>query len=207
MSKLHVLNHPLTGNYLKNMRDKNSTPEVFRAQVKRLGVMLALEATKDLLVKSVTVDTPLCETHENVTDQSVAIVPILRAGLGLMEPFLDLMPDAKTYCLGLYRNEETHEPVTYYNKLDEYEMVDAVYVIDPMLATGGSAIITIDALKSWGATRIKFIGLIGAPEGVKALQTAHGDVDIYLAALDDHLNENAYIVPGLGDAGDRVFNS
>lgn len=207
MSKLHVLSHPLTGNFLKNMRDKNSAPEVFRAQVRRLGYMLALEATQDLQTASQKVQTPLCETTENVVSQSVAIVPILRAGLGLMEPFLELIPFAKTYCLGLYRDEQTHEPVSYYNKLDDYEGVDVVYVIDPMLATGGSAIMTIDALKKAGAAKIKFIGLIGAPEGVKALQEAHGDVNIYLAALDDHLNDDAYIVPGLGDAGDRIFNS
>lgn len=211
MADVHVLNHPLTGQFLRAMRDKDSTPEVFRAQVKRLGLLLALECSKDLKTAPQTVQTPLCETTEDVVSDSVAIVPILRAGLGLMEPFLELMPQAKTYCLGLYRNEQTHQPVSYYNKLDECEMVDVVYVIDPMLATGGSAIMTIDALREWGTQKkdmqIKFIGLIGAPEGVKALQEAHSDVDIHLAALDDHLNEDAYIVPGLGDAGDRIFNS
>jgi len=207
INKLHVLDHPLKGTYLRDMRDKDASSEVFRAQVKRLGHLLVIEATKSLQVQSQEIETPLCKTTENCVFESIALVPILRAGLGLMEPFLDFLPDAKTYCLGLYRDEQTHQPVSYYNKLDECEMVDVVYVIDPMLATGGSAIMTIDALKEWGAKNIKFIGLIGAPEGVKALNDAHNDVDIYLAALDERLNEDAYIVPGLGDAGDRIFNS
>ena len=207
MPNVYTLDHPLTGRYLKAMRDKNSSPEVFRAQVSRLGHMLALEAATDLKTRKQEVATPICMTQEDVPSETVAIVPILRAGIGLMEPFLDFLPEAKVLCLGMYRNEDTHLPVSYYNKLNEYNVVDVVYVVDPMLATGGSAIMTIDALKEWGASKIKFVGLIGAPEGVKALHEAHPDVDIHLGALDDHLNENAYIVPGLGDAGDRIFNS
>jgi len=207
MAALTVLDHPLTGAYLAKLRDKASSPETFRAQVTRLGHLLALEATKDLTVAPTKVETPMCQTQENVPTQSIAIAPILRAGLGLMQPFLDFIPDAHVLCLGLYRDEQTHEPVSYYNKLNESPKADITYVIDPMLATGGSAIMTIDALKKWGAKDIKFIGLIGAPKGVKALQSAHPDVDIILAALDERLNEDAYIIPGLGDAGDRIFNS
>ncbi|MEM9469730.1 MAG: uracil phosphoribosyltransferase [Pseudomonadota bacterium] len=207
MSNVHVLNHPLAKTYLATLRDKNSAADVFRAQAKRLAYMLALEITNDIKVKPQTIKTPIKKTEESVLDESIALVPILRAGLGMVEPFTDFLPDAKVYCYGAYRNEETHQPVPYYNKLDEYEMVDTAYVLDPMLATGGSAIITIDALKEWGVQRIKFAGLIGAPEGVEALHKAHADVEIYLAALDEGLNENAYIVPGLGDAGDRIFNS
>ncbi len=207
MANVKILEHPLAGSFLLKMRDKNSSPEVFRAQVKKLGRMLALEATRDVKTQPKEVETPLCKTKEDVLVQTMAVVPILRAGLGLLEPFLDFLPEAKTYCLGMYRNEETHEPVTYYNKLDQYEMVDIIYVLDPMLATGGTSVMTIDALKNWGAKNIKFVGLVGAPEGVQALQEAHPDVEIILGTLDDHLNENAYIVPGLGDAGDRIFNS
>ena len=207
MSKLFVLDHPLAGNFLATLRDKATDPHVFRQQVKHLGHMLVIEASKDLEVEAKAIQTPMCETSEDVIAESVGIVPILRAGLGLVDPFLDLMPDSKVLCLGMYRDEETHQPVTYYNKLSEYDLVDVAYVIDPMLATGGSAIITVDALKKWGVKKIKFVGLIGAPEGVKAFQEAHPDVDVHLAAQDDHLNDDAYIIPGLGDAGDRIFNT
>lgn len=207
MSKLFILDHPLAGNFLATLRDKQTSPHVFRQQVKHLGHMLVIEATKDLQTQAKTVQTPLCDTSENVVAETVGIVPILRAGLGLVDPFLDLMPDSKVLCLGMYRNEETHQPVTYYNKLSEYSLVDVAYVIDPMLATGGSAIITVDALKKWGVKKIKFVGLIGSPEGVAAFQDAHPDVDLHLAAQDEKLNEDAYIVPGLGDAGDRIFNT
>lgn len=207
MSKLFVLDHPLAGNFLATLRDKETSPHVFRQQVRHLGHMLVIEAAKDLEVKAKTIETPMCDTSEDVIAENIGIVPILRAGLGLVDPFLDLMPESKVLCLGMYRNEETHQPVTYYNKLSEYDLVDVAYVIDPMLATGGSAIITVDALKKWGVKKIKFVGLIGAPEGVKAFQEAHPDVDVHLAAQDDHLNEEAYIIPGLGDAGDRIFNT
>lgn len=204
---IYVLNHPLKGNYLKNLRDKNSSSEVFRNQVKQLGHLLAVEVTRDLKTKPQTLQTPICETIEQVIYQRIGIVPILRAGIGLVDPFLDFIPDAEVHFLGMYRNEETHQPVSYYNKLPEGRPVDVAYIIDPMLATGGSALATIETLKKWGVKDIKFIGLIGAPEGVKAVHDSHPNVDIFLAALDDHLNENAYIVPGLGDAGDRVFKT
>ena len=206
-NNLFILEHPLKGDFLKLLRDKASDPEVFRQQAKRLGHLLAIEATRDLKVDEKKCDTPICQTNENVACQNIALVPILRAGIGLVDPFLDFLPHAHVHFLGMYRNEETHEPVSYYNKLPEQNDIDTIYILDPMLATGGSAIATIETLKKWGAQHIKFIGLIGSPEGVKALHDQFPEVDIHLAALDDHLNENAYIVPGLGDAGDRIFNS
>ena len=205
--KLHVLEHPLKGSFLKLLRDKGSAPNVFRAQAKRLGHLLAIEATRDLNTKAESFETPICETHEDVVSENIALVPILRAGIGLVDPFLDFLPNAQVHFLGMYRDEQTHEPVSYYNKLPDQPNIDVAYVLDPMLATGGSAIMTIDTLKEWGVSKIKFVGLIGAPEGVKALHDRHPDVDVYLAAQDERLNENAYIVPGLGDAGDRIFNS
>ncbi len=202
-----VLNHPVTGLYLKSLRDKNSSPEVFRAQVARLGAMLALEVTRDLHTRVQTVETPICQTQEDVIAAHIGIVPIMRAGIGLVDPFLHFLPHAQTFFLGLYRDEDTHQPVSYYNKLTANKPVDVAYILDPMLATGGSAILAVEEMKKWGVKHIKFAGLIGAPEGVRALHDAFPDVDVHLAALDDCLNENAYIVPGLGDAGDRIFNS
>lgn len=202
-----VLEHPLKGAYLKKLRDKDSSSEVVRAQVKKLSHLLAIEASRDLNTSPQNLETPICKTQEDVVMERIAIVPILRAGVGMVEPFLDFMPEAQVHCLGLYRDEESHEPVSYYNKLPDVCDCDVAYVVDPMLATGGSAIMTIEAMKKWGVKKIKFIGLIGAPEGVKALEENFPDVEVYLAALDDRLNENAYIVPGLGDAGDRIFNS
>jgi uracil phosphoribosyltransferase len=202
-----VLDHPLVGGYLKSLRDKSSSPETFRAAAARLGSVLALEISKDLPTTSQLFETPICETRENVVNARISIVPILRAGIGILDPFLNVLPNASVHFLGMYRDETTHNPVSYYNNLEESAPTDVAYIIDPMLATGGSAILAVDEMKKWGVKTIKFAGLIGAPEGVKALHTAHPDVDIHLAALDERLNENAYIVPGLGDAGDRVFNT
>ncbi len=208
MSKnVYVLDHPLTGGFLKNLRDKSTSPEMFRNQAARLGSMLALEMSRDLPIAPQGVETPICKTEENVVSVSVAVVPILRAGIGLVDPFLNFIPNAGGFFLGMYRDEETHKPVSYYNKLEEGTPKDVAYIVDPMLATGGSALLAIEEMKKWGVQKIKFAGLIGAPEGVKAVHDAHPDVDIHLAALDEYLNENAYIVPGLGDAGDRVFNT
>lgn len=202
-----VLNHPLAKTYLRKLRDKDSSPETFRTQIKLLSAMLAVEATKDIKIKDTVCHTPICETYEKELGEKIGIVPILRAGIGMVDPFLSFLPQAETLFLGMYRDENTHQPKAYYNKLENSDIVETAYVIDPMLATGGSAIMTIDAIKSWGVEKIKFCGIIGAPEGVKALHNQHPDVDIYLAALDKKLNENAYIVPGLGDAGDRIFNT
>ncbi|MEM7679426.1 MAG: uracil phosphoribosyltransferase [Pseudomonadota bacterium] len=202
-----VLDHPLTGTFLKSLRDKSSRPETFRAQAGRLSRMLAIEVSRDLQTVDVSVETPITSTTEKVISQSVGIVPILRAGIGMVDPFLDFLPEARALYLGMYRDEESHQPVSYYNKIEDTEKVDVAYVIDPMLATGGSALAAIETLKNWGVETIKFAGLIGAPEGVKTVHAQYPDVDIHLAALDDHLNENAYIVPGVGDAGDRIFNT
>lgn len=207
LKNVKVLDHPLAGTCLRGLRDKSSTPEQFRLQAGRLGYMLALEISKDLETKAEEFETPICKTTEQVVSERIGFVPILRAGIGLVEPFLNFMPAAHVLFLGMYRNEETHEPVPYYNKLREYEMVDVAYILDPMLATGGSAVYAIEALKDWGVKKIKYAGLIGAPEGVEAIHSRFPEIDIYLAALDDRLNENAYIVPGLGDAGDRIFNT
>ena len=208
MSKnIYTLDHPLKGGFLKSLRDKNSDSESFRRQAKSLGHLLAVEATRDLAVSRQACETPMCDTQENIISENIALVPILRAGIGLVDPFLDFIPNAHVHFLGMYRDEETHDPVSYYNKLPAQHNIDVAYVLDPMLATGGSAIMTIDAVKEWGVVKIKFIGLIGAPEGVKAVHDEFPDVDIHLAALDEKLNESAYIVPGLGDAGDRIFNS
>ncbi|MGH1455844.1 MAG: uracil phosphoribosyltransferase [Alphaproteobacteria bacterium] len=208
MSKnVFILDHPLTGGYLQALRDKNSAPETFRTAAARLGSMLVLEISKDLPTEQQSVTTPICATHENVVDARIAIVPILRAGVAMVDPFLHFIPSAGVYFLGMYRDETTHNPVSYYNKLEEAAPADIAYIIDPMLATGGSAILAVEEMKKWGVKKIKFAGLIGAPEGVSALHSAHPDIDVHLAALDERLNENAYIVPGLGDAGDRVFNT
>lgn len=207
MNTACTLDHPMTGTYLRALRDKDGSPETFRKQISKLGHMLALEVSKDVKTRAVTCETPLTTTEEHVLAENIGIVPILRAGIGMVEPFLDFLPDAEVLFLGMYRDEETHMPVSYYNKLSETALVDTAYIIDPMLATGGSALLTIKALKDWGVKTIKFCGIIGAPEGVKAVHDVYPDVDIYLAALDDHLNEHAYIVPGLGDAGDRIFNT
>ncbi len=204
---VRVLNHPLKGGYFRDLRDKNASSEVFRKQVARLGLMLAIEATRDLKTKSESCETPLQVTEEDVVSGRIGIVPILRAGIGFVDPFLEFLPQAEVHFLGMYRDEETHQPVQYYNKLPKGNPVEVAYVIDPMLATGGSALSTIEILKEWGVQQIKFIGLIGAPEGVKEVHDKHPEVDIYLGALDEKLNENAYILPGLGDAGDRIFNT
>jgi uracil phosphoribosyltransferase len=207
MLNVFVLDHPLAKTFLFSLRDKDTSSEIFRAQARRLGLMLALEVTKDIKTRPQKVLTPLEETTEAVLDEKIALCPILRAGLGMVDPFLDFIPEAHIYNLGVFRDEETHKPQSYYNKLMDYKMVDTIYVLDPMLATGGTATMVIDILKKWGAPKIKFVGLVGAPEGIEALQKAHPDVPIFLATKDDKLNENAYIVPGLGDAGDRIFNS
>ena len=156
-NNLYVLNHPLKGNFLKLLRDKGSAPDVFRAQAKRLGHFLAIEATQDLAVKAQGFETPICETQENIVSENIALVPILRAGIGLVEPFLDFMPQAQVHFLGMYRDEDTHDPVSYYNKLPAQHNIDVAYVLDPMLATGGSAIMTIEAIKEWGVSKLSLI--------------------------------------------------
>lgn len=207
MSNVHASNHPLIAHKLSRLRDKNTEPKKFRELVREIAGLLAYESTADLQTAPVEIETPLTKMQAQQLKEKIGLVPILRAGLGMVEGIWELMPSAEVWHIGLYRDEHTLQPVEYYNKLPVDPRVSVCLILDPMLATGGSAIATADILKRWGVKKIKFVGLIGAPEGIKAMQTAHPDIDIYLAAIDDHLNERAYIVPGLGDAGDRQFGT
>lgn len=207
MSNVFASTHPLVAHKLSRLRDKNTEPKKFRELVRELAALLAYEATADLVTVPREFETPLARTTGAELKEKIGLVPILRAGLGLVEGFWELMPSAEVWHIGLYRDEHTLRPVEYYNKLPLEPTVSVCLILDPMLATGGSATATAEVLKRWGVKKIKFVGLIGAPEGVKAMQTAHPDIPIHLAAIDDHLNERAYIVPGLGDAGDRQFGT
>ncbi|MBI5301910.1 MAG: uracil phosphoribosyltransferase [Chloroflexi bacterium] len=207
MSNVHVSNHPLMLHKLAMLRDVKTEPKKFRELIREISILLAYEATQDLALQEKNVTTPLTQTQGFELKEMIGLVPILRAGLGMVEGFWEMMPAAEVWHLGLYRDHTTFEPVRYYNKLPVAPTVDVCVILDPMLATGGTAVEAARMLKNWGAKRIKYVGLIGAPEGIKRLQDAHPDVPIYLAAVDDHLNEHAYIVPGLGDAGDRQFGT
>ena len=204
---MYVSQHPLVRHKLTRLRRVETEPKKFRELVHELAQLLVYEATLDLPLAPHTVETPLATYQGQRIGERIGLVPILRAGLGMVDPILDLIPTAHVWHLGLYRDHETLRPVTYYNKLPPQVDVDLCLVLDPMLATGGSAAAAVTVLKEWGAERIKFIGLIAAPEGVRALSEAHPDVDIHLGALDECLNEKGYIVPGLGDAGDRQFGT
>jgi uracil phosphoribosyltransferase len=192
---------------LTRLRDKDTNPKKFRELVREMAALLAYEATADLVTVARQVETPLALYDGAELKEKIGLVPILRAGLGMVEGIWELMPSAEVWHIGLYRDEKTLKPVQYYNKLPIEPTVSVCLILDPMLATGGSATATTDILKRWGVKKIKFVGLIGAPEGIAAMQKAHPDVPIYLAAIDDHLNERGYIVPGLGDAGDRQFGT
>ena len=208
MGKFQVIDHPLIQHKLTIIRDKNSGTKVFREVVDEIAMLMAYEISRDLPVEEVEIETPMMKSvQKQLAGKKVAIIPILRAGLGMVDGILQLIPAAKVGHVGLYRDEETLEPHEYFVKLPDDITSHQLLVVDPMLATGGSAVMAIDALKKRGASNIKFVCLVAAPEGVKVLQEAHPDVDIYTAALDDRLNENGYIVPGLGDAGDRLFGT
>jgi uracil phosphoribosyltransferase len=208
MSKIHEMNHPLIQHKLSLIRDKNTGSKEFRELVKEVSMLLAYEVTRDLALQEVEIETPICKAQTKMlSGRKLGIVPILRAGLGMVDGFLNLLPAAKVGHIGLYRDPETLEPVEYYCKLPTDVSERDLIVVDPMLATGGSANAAIQFLKNKGANSIKFVCLIGCPEGIKAVQTAHSDVDIYIAAIDEKLNDHAYIVPGLGDAGDRLFGT
>ncbi|OQA12093.1 MAG: Uracil phosphoribosyltransferase [Chloroflexi bacterium ADurb.Bin360] len=207
MAQVHVSTHPLVQHKLTLLRKKDTDSKRFRELVKELAILLAYEATADLEVDPYVVETPLEAAKGSRLKGNIGLVPILRAGLGLVDGVWEMMPSAEVWHIGLFRDERTLRPVEYYNKLPVHPTVDVCLVLDPMLATGGSAIATVDILKRWGANRIKFMGLIAAPEGIKAFTEAHPDVPVYVAAVDDHLNERGYIVPGLGDAGDRQFGT
>ncbi len=207
MSNLYISSHPLVAHKLSKLRDIKTEPKKFRELVRELAGLLAYESTADLQVEPIEVQTPIQKAPGVVLMEKIGLVPILRAGLGMVEGIWELMPTSEVWHIGIYRDEKTLKPVEYYNKLPTEPTVSVCLILDPMLATGGSAVATVDVLKKWGVKRIKFVGLIGAPEGVAALQKHHPDVPIYLAAMDDHLNEIGYIVPGLGDAGDRQFGT
>ncbi len=208
MGIVHVLDHPLILHKLAILRSKNTTVKEFRELISEISGLMCYEATRNLPTKEVEVQTPLATAKcYRLAGKKLAIIPILRAGLGMVDAMVDLIPSAKIGHIGLYRDPETHMPVEYYCKLPEDISNRQVFVVDPMLATGGSAVAAIDFLKQHGCRNIVMMNIIGAPEGVKAVQDAHPDVDIYLAALDEKLNEHAYIVPGLGDAGDRIFGT
>ena len=207
MSNVHASNHPLIAHKLSRLRDKNTEPKKFRELVREIAGLLAYEATADLQTAPIEIETPLTTMTAQQLKEKIGLVPVLRAGLGMVEGIWELMPSAEVWHIGLYRDEHTLQPVEYYNKLPVDPRVSVCLILDPMLATGGSATATADILKRWGVKKIKYVGLIAAPEGIQAMQTAHPDIDIFLAAIDDHLNERAYIVPGLGDAGDRQFGT
>ena len=204
--QVHVSNHPLVVHKLTALRDVNTSHRDFRDLVRELSMLLIYEVTQDLTLQDKVVTTPMGKA-EGKKAKAIGLVPILRAGIGMSDGVMTMLPDVQVWHIGLYRDEETLRPVEYYNRLPNDPTVEVCVVLDPMLATGGSAVATIDILKRWGVKRIKFMGLIAAPEGIDRLATAHPDVSIHVGAIDDHLNEVGYIVPGLGDAGDRMFGT
>ncbi|MBU6113024.1 MULTISPECIES: uracil phosphoribosyltransferase [Mammaliicoccus] len=208
MGKVHVFNHPLIQHKLSYIRDKKTGTKEFRELVDEVGMLMAYEVTRDFDLKDVEIETPVTKmTAQRLSGKKLALIPILRAGLGMTEGIMKLVPAARVGHVGLYRDPETLEAIEYFVKLPQDIEEREIIVVDPMLATGASAIEAIQSLKNRGATKIRFMGLVAAPEGVKALQEAHEDVDIYIAALDEKLDEHAYITPGLGDAGDRLFGT
>lgn len=208
MSKIQVMDHPLIQHKMSYIRDENTSTKEFRELVDEVGMLMAYEVTRDLTLEDVSVQTPVQETTaKRLSGKKLGIVPILRAGLGMQDGILKLIPSARVGHIGLYRDPETLKAVEYYAKFPGDIEERDIFVIDPMLATGASAVEAIAAVKKHGATKIRFICLIAAPEGVEVLKEAHPDVDIYIAALDEKLNEKSYIVPGLGDAGDRLFGT
>jgi uracil phosphoribosyltransferase len=204
---VHVSAHPLVAHKLSLLRDKSTEPKKFRELVRELSWLLGYEAMADLTTRPVEVETPLEVMNGAELEPKVGLIPVLRAGLGTVDAMLELMPSAEVWHIGLYRDERTLKPVEYYNKLPDAATVQVCLILDPMLATGGSSAATVDILKTWGAARIKQVSLIAAPEGVATLSRAPPDVDIHVGAVDSHLNERGYIVPGLGDAGDRQFGT
>lgn len=208
MKNITVINHPLIQHKLTLMRDKNTSSNDFRKLLTEITMLMAYEITKDLKLEEIDIQTPICDTKSKViSGKKLAIVPILRAGLGMVDGFINLIPLAKIGHIGLYRDEKTLKPVEYYSKLPNDIDKREIIILDPMLATGGSAVACIDLLKEKGATSIKLVNLVASPEGVNEVQKYHPDVNIYVASIDSGLNEYGYIVPGLGDAGDRLFGT
>lgn len=208
MAEVHVLDHPLIQHKLAILRNKETSVKEFRELISEISGLMCYEATRKLPTQEILVETPVATAKCHIlAGKKLAIVPVLRAGLGMVDKMVDLIPSAKIGHIGLYRDPETHKPVEYYCKLPEDVANRQVFVVDPMLATGGSAIAAIDFLKKRGCKNIIMMNIIGCPEGIAAVQAAHPDVEIYLAAVDEKLNEHCYIVPGLGDAGDRIFGT
>jgi uracil phosphoribosyltransferase len=207
MSNVHVISQPLVQHHLYHLRDKHTPPAEFRRLVQRLSILLAYEATQDLQLRDTTVDTPMATAPARILAQRIGLVPILRAGLGMVDPILNLIPDAEVWHLGFYRDEKTLRPVEYYKKLRDGGAVDVAFVLDPMLATGGSAIAALEAVEKWGVGQAKLLSMLAAPEGVAKVQARFPHTSIYVCAMDERLNEHGFILPGLGDAGDRTFNA
>ena len=206
--KVHVMDHPLVAHKLSIMRDKNTSVKDFRELVGEIGMFIAYEATRDLALTTRTIETPICAAEmPTLAGKKLAVVPILRAGLGLVDGVLRMVPSARVGHIGMFRDEETLEPHTYFCKLPKDIAEREALIVDPMLATGGSAVAAIDEMKKRGCKHIKLLVLVAAPEGIECIRKAHPDVDIYAGAVDQCLNENGYIVPGLGDAGDRIFGT
>lgn len=207
MARTHVVEHPLVQHFLTQLRDDRTGPVEFREHIRRLAVLLACEATRDLPLTAAAVNTPLAPVEGRKLSQRVGLVPILRSGLGMVDAVLDLLPQAEVWHLGFYRDERTLQPVEYYKKLPAKHPVDVALVLDPMLATGGSAIAALDALREWGVPHVKLLAMIAAPEGIAHVHQHSPETEIVVGAIDSHLNDRGYIVPGLGDAGDRMFNA
>jgi len=207
MPQLHVSQHPLVRHKIALLRDSKTEPKKFRELIREIAILLSYEATADLALGETRVTTPMAPTVGHELQEKIGLVPVLRAGLGMVEGVWEMMPAAEVWHIGLFRDERTLKPIEYYRKLPISPTVDVCLILDPMLATGGSASATATILKEWGAKRIKYVGIIAAPEGVERLSTDHPDVPIHVGALDERLNDIGYIVPGLGDAGDRQFGT
>jgi uracil phosphoribosyltransferase len=206
-SQVHISAHPLVQHKMTLLRDQRTEPQKFRELMREIAVLLAYEALADLETEEITVVTPMGQASGHQLKERIGLIPILRAGLGMAEGILSMMPSAEVWHIGLFRDEETLKPVEYYSRLPVSPTVDICLILDPMLATGGSAVVAVDILKRWGTARIKFVGVIASTEGVRRMTTTHPDVPLYLAAMDERLNEAGFIVPGLGDAGDRQFGT
>ncbi|MEM9941123.1 MAG: uracil phosphoribosyltransferase [Planctomycetota bacterium] len=206
-SRTNILDHPLVDCHLTTLRNKATSSAEFRQSVRRLSMLLAYSATEGLLTQDHPIDTPIQSMVGKSLAHRIGLVPILRAGIGMVEPMLDLIPGSEVWHLGFYRDEETAQPIQYYSKLPESSPVDVAFVLDPMLATGGSAIMACEAMKKWGVSQIKMLSIIAAPEGIEQIRTQCPEVTIHTCIIDQQLNENKFIVPGLGDAGDRFFNT
>jgi uracil phosphoribosyltransferase len=207
MHNVHEIRHPLVQHHLARLRDRETNSAEFRHLLQRLSLLLAYEATQDLDLRDTVVQTPLSSARGRLIRRRIGVVPILRAGLGMVDPILNLIPDAEVWHLGFYRDEKTLQPIEYYRKLPQGDPVEVSLVLDPMLATGGSALAALEAVYAWGVKTVKLLAMIAAPEGVQLVHQRFPDTQLYICAIDERLNEHGYILPGLGDAGDRLFNA